>query len=666
MTDLGFVCLSLALAATSYSILAFALGISKSDVRVLASARKSVHATTALLSVALLILIHALLVRDFQVEYVASYTSRDLALPYTISALWAGQQGSLLFWTWLLSLFASLVVLRHRHEQNTCSLYTSLVIAATEVFFLALVIFLANPFQKLGFLPSDGLGMNPLLQNPSMLWHPPILYLGYVGFTVPFALTIGALISGRLDDRYLLGVRPWILLPWLCLGVGTLLGAQWAYVELGWGGYWAWDPVENASLMPWLISTGLIHSLMIQERRKNLRLWNIALIVLTFAFCIFGTFITRSGVISSVHAFGTSRIGLYFLVFLAFIFIGSAVLVYKRLARLRVEGEWGSVVSRQSSLLLGNVLLLGATAAILVGTLFPLVSAEANVALTTDYFNRSSALTLGAFILLMGICPFLSWRGGTWRRLLRNLLLPVTVGVVLGLLLVLLGLRDLFAVLAFSICAFVLMSILLQFYRGLRAGHRSSKQNHLLSLSSVMRKRRRTYGSYIVHLAMVIITVGVIGSSAYRLEEQATLARGASLTIGDYSLRYDDFSFYPAQGKDIAAATVTILRDGRQAGLLMPQKHFHRRAQQPVSEVAIRSTLEEDLYVALIGWEEAGSRIALLAIVSPLVVWIWIGGAVLLLGTLIAAWPKPSQLRWEAQIEEQIMHLRQAGDETPT
>lgn len=665
MTDLGFICLSLALATTVYSILAFALGVNKRENQLVAKSRKSVHATTALLSLAVLALIYALLVRDFQVEYVASYTSRDLPLAYTFSALWAGQQGSLLFWTWLLSLFASTVLLLHRRRQEPLSPYTSLVIAITEAFFLVLLIFLTNPFQKLDFIPTDGLGMNPLLQNPAMLWHPPILYLGYVGFTVPFAFTIGALISGRLGERYVHRLRRWILFPWLCLGLGTLLGAQWAYVELGWGGYWAWDPVENASLMPWLISTALIHSLMIQERRGTMKVWNMALIVLTFALCIFGTFITRSGVISSVHAFGVSRIGLFFLAFLCFILVGSALLLFRRRRELKAEREWESLISRQPYLLLGIVLWVAATVAILLGTLFPLLSGVTKIALTADYFNRSSVLILGPLILLMGICPFTRWRGGAPKDLMRDLLIPFICALVIAVLLLVLGLRDLFAVPAFSICTFVLLGTLFQFYRGLRARRRASKENYLSAFVSMIWRQRRRYGGYVVHIGIVLIVIGVIGSSAYKVEEQAVLEQGASLTIGDYSLRYDAFSFYPAQGKDVAAATLSIFRGGRHVGVLVPQRHFHHSTQQPVSEVAIRTTLKEDLYVALIGWEDTNSVILLQVIVSPLVVWIWIGGAVLLLGTVIAIWPRPRKDSLEERIEKEITRLRQAGGEIP-
>jgi cytochrome c-type biogenesis protein CcmF len=664
MTDLGFICLSLALATTTYSVFAFALGGRQRYEQLTASGRKSLHAATGLLSLAVFSLTYALVARDFTVEYVASHTSRDLSLPYTIAGLFAGQQGSLLFWTWLLALFASAFLLRYRRRRDAFLPYTALIMASVQVFFLLVLVFFSNPFMKLDFVPPDGLGMNPLLQNPSMLWHPPILYLGYVGFTVPFALALGALISGRLDSRYLVALRGWTLFPWLCLGLGTLLGAQWAYVELGWGGYWAWDPVENASLMPWLTSTALVHSLMIQERRRTMKPWNVALVVLSFTLCIFGTFITRSGVLSSVHGFGASRIGLPFLAFLGLILIGSAVLLFRRLPELKAEREWGSTISRQSALLLSALLLLAATGAILLGTVFPVISGAVQVALTTDYFNWTSALILGPLVLLMGICPFTYWRGSTPRELIRDLVIPLVAGLVVIVSLLILGPRDLFAILAFSVCAFVIVAILLQFSRGLRSGRRTSGRNYLSVFASMMRRQRRRYGAYVVHLGIALVTIGVIGSSAYRIDEEAVLGPGDTVTIGSYSLRYDDFSYYPAEGKDVASVTLSVFQDGRAVGVLVPEKHFHRTAQQPVSEVSIRTTLREDLYVTLIGWEGDGPAIGLEVVISPLVVWMWIGGGVLLVGAAMAMWPVTRREDLQERIEDEILGLRQAGVQT--
>lgn len=661
MSDLGFLALSLALGATTYSVVALALGTGRGERRLVAAGKRSVYASATLLTLAVLALSYALLARDFQIEYVASHTSRDLALPYTLSALWAGQEGSLLFWCWILSLYATAVALSNRRGDSGQRSYSSLVMACVQVFFLLLLFLVNDPFVRLDFVPSDGLGMSPLLQNPAMIWHPPVVYLGYVGFTVPFALTLGALLSGKLRDSYVPLVRRWTLFPWLCLGVGTLLGAQWAYVELGWGGYWAWDPVENASLLPWLTGTALVHALMFRGHRVKVS--HIALVVTTLALCIFGTFVTRSGMISSVHAFAVSAIGFYFLAFLALIVAGSLVLTCCRLPLLRGGSEAEPLISRPSALLLAIILLSAGAAAILFGTLFPLVSEALNVALTADYYNLSSAVIFGPLILLMGICPFVPWREGSLRGIGLALLGPIVAAVFTAGALLVLGLRDWFGLLAFSVCALVTVGTLAQFVGGFSRAGEATQGSRLRSALSRIRRQSRRYGSYVVHLGIVLITIGVVGSTAYKREEQVTLERGRSETVGTYTLRYDDFSFRPIGGKDVTAATLTILQGGETVAVLRPERHFHQTSQQPVSEVAIRSTLREDLYLALIGWEEGGQSVTLQVVVSPLVVWIWIGGIVLLVGGVVALRPTGRRDTVDQSIEAAVSRLRDWGEQ---
>ncbi|MDH4207887.1 MAG: heme lyase CcmF/NrfE family subunit [Anaerolineae bacterium] len=660
MSDLGFLALSLALGATTYSVVALALGAMRSERRLVAAGKRSVYASAALLTLAVLALTYALLTRDFQIEYVANHTSRDLALPYTLSALWAGQEGSLLFWGWILSLYATALAVSGRREDNVQRSYSSLVMACVQVFFLFLLMLINNPFVRLDFVPSDGLGMNPLLQNPAMIWHPPVVFLGYVGFTVPFALTLGTLISGELKGSYVSLVRRWTLFPWLCLGVGTLLGAQWAYVELGWGGYWAWDPVENASLLPWLTGTALLHAL--RFRGNRLKKSHIALVVTTFALCIFGTFVTRSGLISSVHAFGVSTIGFYFLAFLALIVAGSVILALRRRAILRGKGEAEPLISRPSALLLAIILLLAGTTTILFGTLFPLVSETLNMALTADYYNLSSAVIFGPLILLMGICPFVPWREGSLRGIGRALLGPIVAGVLTAGILLLLGLRDWFGLLAFSVCALVSVGTLVQFVGDFSRAAEAAEGSRLRAALSRIRRQSRRYGSYLVHLGIVLITIGVVGSTAYRKEEQITLERGRSETVGEYTLRYDDFSFGTVGARDITTATIAVLQQGNPVAVLRPEKHFYQTSQQPVSEVAIRSTLWEDLYLALIGWEGSGQTVTLQVVVSPLVVWIWIGGIVLLVGGIVALRPTGRRDTVDQRIETAVSRLRGRGE----
>jgi cytochrome c-type biogenesis protein CcmF len=419
--------------------------------------------------------------------------------------------------------------------------------------------------------------------------------------------------------------------------------------------------VENASLLPWLTGTALLHSFMLRGTR--LRLSHIALAVATFELCIFGTFLTRSGMIGSVHAFSVSSIGLYFLGCLAAVFAAALVLTVKRRGGLGSDEEAAGLVSRPSALLLTIVLLVAATAAILLGTLFPLVSDALNVALTSDYFNSTGALILGPLILVMGICPFTTSKGGSLRALARYLVFPLIGGVLTALVLVLVGVQDIFGVLAFSICSFVGLTTLYQLFSGLRTAGRSSGGNRLSAFVGALRRQRRRHGAYVVHLGIVFITLGVVGSSVYKIDEMVTLDPGASVRVGSYSLRYDNFSLEPALGKDVAAVTLSILQGGSQVGLLRPEEQFYHSTQQPVSEVAIRTTLREDLYVALAGWEEDTEAVTLQVIVSPLQVWIWIGGAVLLLGAVVFLWPARWRDTEDQQIEEAIGHLRQSSEE---
>jgi cytochrome c-type biogenesis protein CcmF len=662
MTEFGLICLSLALATTTYSIFALGLGIARTDDRLVASGRKGVHASTALLSLAVLALICALLTRDFQVDYVASHTSRDLSTLYTLAALWAGQPGSLLFWTWLLSLFASVVLLLDQRSQHTLWPYSALFLASTEALFLMPLIFATNPFWRLDWIPTDGLGMNPLLQDPVMLWHRPVLYAGYGGFTVAFGLYTGALVSGRLEERHLDKVRGWALFSWLCLGMATLLGAQWAYVQLGGGGLAPWHPVENASLIPWLTGAAFLHSLVMQLRRKTMKLWNMALSLLNFVLCVLGVFITLGGITTYMRAANVpGGLGLYLLAFVGLILVGAGLLLVKRLLQSRGRREWGSLISRQSSVVLAIILLVAASLAIFLDRLSPLVSRASTVNPSSDYSDWSSALILGLLMVLMGICPFTGRRDSTVKGLVRRLAVPFFAALVVAVSQFLAGLTNPFASLAFAICAFTLVGTLLAFFQGLRADFRAWKKSDVLTSGSTIQRQRRRYGGHVVHVGIVVIAIGVTGSSAYKEEKQAVLEQGASLIVGDYSLRYDDFSFYPAEGKDVAAATLSIFQGERQVAVLVPERHFHRSAQQAASAAAIRATLKETLYAALIGWEDTDYTITLQVTVSPLAVWAWLGGSLVLLGTAIAVGPGSREQILEDQVEEEIMRVRRAG-----
>jgi cytochrome c-type biogenesis protein CcmF len=646
MADIGYITLFLALAASIYSAIAFAFGARGKHPALTGSARNGLLAVCGLVSISVAVLVYALLTHDFQIEYVASYTSRDLSLPYLLSALWAGNDGSLLFWAWLLSLFAAVVVLQKRDVGKILVPYASSIVMFTEAFFLILLLSVSNPFHKLPFAPAEGMGLNPLLENPGMIIHPPTLLVGYVAFTIPFAFAMAALLARRLGDDWLIAIRRWTLLAWLFLGIGNILGAWWAYVELGWGGYWAWDPVENAGLMPWLVATAFLHSIMMQRRRGMLKVWNMVLIILTFSLAIFGTFLTRSGILSSVHTFSESALGPFFLAFIGITLFGSLGLLYYRSEELKSEAEMESLVSRESTFLLNNLLLVGAAFAIFLGTVFPVISETVRgvkISVGPPFFNQVNGPIFLAIILLTGICTLIGWRRASIKNLLRNFLWPLVAALILVIVLFVSGIREWYALIAFPVCGFVLSTILYEWFRGTRARHRMRAENYLKAFWGLIGTNRPRYGGYIVHIAIILIAIGVIGSSFYELEKEVTLMPGESMTIKNYTLTYENMDRYETESKLVVTATLSVYNNGILKGVLTPEKYFHRTYEQPVTEVAIRTTLLEDLYVILIGWDEDGTT-AFKVLVNPLVNWIWIGGGVFLLGGLIAFWPDQRRL----------------------
>jgi cytochrome c-type biogenesis protein CcmF len=641
MADIAYIALFLALLASIYAAIAFAFGARKRHAALLHSASNSLLAVFGLVSLSVAILVYALVTHNFQIEYVASYTSTDLPLAYRLSALWAGNDGSLLVWAWLISLFAAVVVLQKRDTARELVPYASAIIMVTQAFFLILVLAISNPFNMLPSAPAEGMGLNPLLENPGMILHPPVLLAGYVGFTVPFAFAMAALFTRRLGDEWLLAIRRWTLLAWLFLGIGLIIGAWWAYVELGWGGYWAWDPVENAGLMPWLVATAFLHSIMIQRRRGMLKVWNVVLITLTFSLAIFGTFLTRSGILSSVHTFSESALGPFFLTFIGITLFGALGLLYFRSKELKGEAEMESLVSRESTFLLNNLLLVGAAFATFLGTIFPVISEAARgvkITVGPPFFNQVNGPIFLALILLAGVCTLIGWRRASIKNLTRNFLGPLVAALLLGVALLLVGIREWYALIAFPICGFVLATILYEWFRGTRARRRMRGENYLKAFWGLIAANRPRYGGYIVHIAIILMAMGIIGSSIYVVETEATLKPGDSVTIEQYSLTYESLDYYETQSKEVVTATLSVYNDGELIGSVVPEKYFHRSYQQPVTEVAIRSTAKEDLYVILINWDQDSTTFKVL--VNPLVGWIWIGGGVFLLGGLIAFWPE--------------------------
>ncbi|MDO8491201.1 MAG: heme lyase CcmF/NrfE family subunit [Dehalococcoidia bacterium] len=640
MADIGYIALVLAFIASLYTIAAFLFGAGRrSDL--LESARNGLIATCALASVSVAALLYAVVTHDFQIAYVASYTNRDLSPAYLISAFWAGNAGSLLFWAWMLIVLAVVVVLHKWNKNRELIPYASAIIMGVEAFFLFLLLFTANPFEKLPFTPADGRGLNPLLENPGMLIHPPTLLFGYLGFTIPFAFAIAALITNRLGDEWIVSVRRWTIIAWLSLLVGNVLGAWWAYVELGWGGYWAWDPVENAGLMPWLVATAFLHSVMMQRRRGMLKIWNMALIILAFSLSIFGTFLTRSGVLSSVHTFADTGMGPFFLGLLAVVLVGSFGLLWYRREELRSEAEMESLVSRESTFLLNNLLLVGATFAIFLGTVFPVISEAVRgdkISVGAPFFNQVNGPIFLAVIVLTGICSLIGWRRASKTNLLRNFLWPAVLSIVVSAGLFLIGVRQWLPLAAVFFCVFVVLTIFYELARGTRARSRMKAENYGKAFFGLIWANKPRYGGYIVHIGVVLIAIGVIGSSFFQVQSEAILKPGESMSLGKYTLTYEGMDNYVTESKSITSTTLSVTNSGEPIGKMVPLKYVTPTSEQPTTEVAIRSTPVEDLYVILVGWDADGSA-SFKVLVNPAVAGIWVGGIVLFFGGLIAFWP---------------------------
>ena len=587
-------------------------------------------------------LLHALVSHDFSLEYVASYSSSTLPLNYTITAFWGGQKGSLLFWLLILTSITSVVLIQNRRKNRDLMPYVTAVLMTVSVFFLFLLVFVTPPFQRLAVPATEGRDLNPLLQNYWMQIHPPSLYTGYVGMSVPFAFAIAALATGKLGDVWIRTTRRWTLFAWLFLSLGNLFGALWAYEVLGWGGYWAWDPVENAAFMPWLTGTAFLHSVMIQEKKNMLKVWNMVLIILTFSLTIFGTFLTRSGVISSVHSFTQSGLGPYFLGFLGIILSVSLALLFWRLPMLRSENELDSLLSRESAFLFNNLIFVGIAFAVFWGTMFPVISeAVRGVKITVGppFFNRVNA-PLGLFLLfLMGVGPVIAWRRATWRSLQRNFAVPVLVGLVGGAACFIGGIRNYWAIVSFSLIFFVTATIVAEFYRGMRARQAMVGETAGRALARLVAKNRRRYGGYIIHVAIVMIFLAITGTSAFKQEKQVTVNEGQTFDIGGYTLKYTGLEQHDTPHMSSLMAKMEVYDHGKKLETLKPEKRFYKKPQQPATEVAIRSTLGSDLYLVLGSYDEDTRMVTILAYLNPLISFLYWGGAVLVFGTLVVIWP---------------------------
>jgi cytochrome c-type biogenesis protein CcmF len=656
VTQIGEVALWVALALAVWGAgSAFVGGATRRGDLVL-SAERTVIGVFGLLAVASAALITAFLNNEYRYQYVANYSNRELSTFYKVSGLWAGQTGSLVFWGLLLALFASIVVVQNRERNREFMPYVVGTLLGVLAFFLVVIVFASNPFTQLPFAPADGRGLNPQLQNYWMTIHPPTLYLGFTAFTVPFAFAIAALITGRLDTRWISTTRRWTLLAWFFLTCGIIFGMMWAYVELGWGGYWFWDPVENASLLPWLTGTAFLHSVIIQEKRGMLKLWNLFLILGTFLLSIFATFLTRSGLIESVHSFAQNlTIAWIFLGFLSVLTLISAALVYWRRDRLQPEAQIESWLSREAAFLGNNLLFVGAMFAILWGSIFPLISEGflgQKISVGPPFFNRVN-VPIGLLLLaLLGIGPIIAWRKASPRNLKRNFTVPLAVGAVVAAALWAGGVRHTQVLLTFGLGAFVMATVIIEFAKGTRARATVEGEGHARAFLSLIDRNRRRYGGYIVHVGLVIMFMGFAGQ-AYDVEKQVVLQPGEATEIQSpfghtYRLTYQDMSWYNATNMTKLIASLRVEKDGRPVGILTAEQRAYRQRSETATEVGIRRAWNEDLYLILAGVDDANGVLTgnnprpvttFRVLVNPLVPWIWFGGFILAMGTLIAMWP---------------------------
>ena len=663
MPDIGYAALALTLAVTLYAATAAVVGARRGYPELIISARNGLIAAAGLTTLAALVLFYLLLARQFEVAYVYEHVSTHLPVLYTISAFWAGEEGSLLLWLWFLSLLTLGVVYslsqrqkRKQDEQLRQELYPYIwaILGGIQGFIALILLFVHNPFQLLPVTPTEGAGLLPLLENPGMVLHPPTLFLGYAGAAVPFAFALAALLTGRVDRGWLRLARCWNLFAWLALGVGILIGAWWAYVELGWGGYWAWDPVENGSLIPWLVGTAFLHAAVVQERRSSFPRWTLLLATLTFVLCLFATFVTRAGVITSdLHGFSSrvQPITYYLLLFMGLSLGVPLYLVARREDRFPRTVEVNDLLSREAGFLAAMLLLCGTALAVFVGTVFPTVSQllrGVRTALDTSFYNRAAGPLMVLTVFLMGICPVMLWQRreanpGNAIRLLRRLGGPGAGALLIVLVLAVSRVREAFALVGFGTSAFVLLSTLSDVGRTWLVRRRTTGESPLVALGRLLSRNRSRYGGYLVHLGIVCMAIGVTGSMVYQTERLVSLEPGETIHINDYTLRYEDYTIELVdadpptyQSKERYAARLSVTKGGRTLAAMTAERNNHWLLDNPwVSEVSIHSTLREDLYVILASLDKTGLA-AFQILVIPLVVWLWIGGGLMLIGTAIA------------------------------
>ena len=645
MAALGTFTLLATFIAAAYAIAASVAGARRRSQKLVESGIGAFYLTAALMTVASCLIVHAFVTGDFTIKYVQHYSDSAQPLAYKIASYWGGLDGSIMFWVFLLSVFGTVAVATNRERHRELIPYVVATIAATEMFFIFIMVVHNNPFST--FLltpPAEGRGLNPLLQNFYMAIHPPSLYTGFVAMTIPYAFGIAALATGHLDDSWLRAVRRWTMVGWLFLTFGLTLGMLWAYEELGWGGFWGWDPVENAGLLPWFTATAFLHSVMVQERRGMLRVWNVTLVIVTFFLTIFGTFMTRSGVVQSVHAFGEDRwLAGLFTIFMVAILVFSFGLVIYRLPLLKSRHELDSWASREAAFLANNWILLFSAFFVLFATMFPTLSESVTgerLTVGPPFFN-TWMLPIGLILLLLtGIAPLMAWRKSTIRNLFEQVTWPAAAAVVTAAAVYALGIRVWASLMCFALCAFVGVTILQEFVRGANVRKGATGTDIFTAMVGLVARSRRRYGGYTVHLGIVLMFLGFAGQG-YKQDEQLLLKPGQQTTVAGYTILHNALTVTSDQQKQMITGDVTVMRGGKTIGQMYPAKwFFDRHESQPTTEVAIRRTPGEDLYIVLAGYDVSTQTATYAITINPLVDWIWFGFGVLALGTFIALLPE--------------------------
>src|SRR5574340_16663 len=628
----------LALSLTAVGVIAPLVALRTGLPAWLRVGRQAVYLTFAMLTLGIAGLEYTFLSHDYSLAYVAAHSNNDLPLFYLATALWGGHEGSLLLWAWLLSLYAAFAARLHWKTHPRTLPYLLLITSAVMFGFISLIVFISSPFELSKQIPADGQGLNPLLQDPGMVFHPPFLYLGYVGSTIPFPFAMAALFSGQVTEEWIRATRRWTLFAWLMLTFGIVMGGYWAYYELGWGGYWGWDPVENASLMPWLTGTAFLHSVMVQETRKSFKVWNVFLIIVTFALSLLGTFLVRSGVISSVHSFASdpSR-GVYILLFMTIVLVVSFGALIVRSGKLKSEVGIDSLASREAAFLFNNLFFLVAAATVFIGTLYPLfleALTGGKVTVGAPYYNKAFTPVMLAIILLMGIGPLIPWRKASAARLKKDFLLPLSVALLAAVASFALGVREFYPLIGLTVACFAATAIAVDFNAAARGVMRRDNLSWPRALFSAMTRNKRRFGGQLVHLGALVMMAGLIGSGAFKTEKDVVLSAGDSFTLGGYEVRFKGVKLHSGPNYEALTGFFDVYRGKEKIAELKPERRNYANSGMPTTEAAIHETWLRDIYLAL--GNASGEAYVVKAYLNPLVKWVWMGVILIGLGAAFA------------------------------